>query len=349
MTQKPDITPFIPIYKRLYETYKQAILTQQYHPGARIDSINKLIERHDVSRETAKLVLKMLADEGLIIQKAGLGSFVANLGPRKAVWGILVPFFSAMTEKLISSLKLEADKAQRKLDHFVYYNSWEEEIRLVGTMINQRYEAVIVIPTFDETRTADFYRHLVSGGTVVTLLDHTMAGSYFTYAIQSYDLGVKRAVQYLTGRTNRNLAFLKNDVWTGRNMVQEFMEESFKEFVEQASPKRNALVLDHLVDLNPDLIKKQQIGGVFCCDDADAIRVLGRLRDWHFQVPEEFALISYGNTDLARYFTPRITSIDSHCEEMAARTADIIRKHTEGEDTSLCQFVIQPDLIERDT
>ena len=340
---------FIPIYKKLFEQYKHAILTQQYAPGYQIDSINQLQKRYNVSRETAKVVLKMLADEGLIVQRAGKGSFVSDLGPCSAIWSIIVPFFSSQIEKLIFEFKQSAIKNNRELDIFVSYNNWEEEKKLVGTMINQRYEAVIVIPTFDESNTADFYKHLVSGGTIVTLLDHTMAGSYFTYAIQSYDLGVKRAVRYLCDTCKENLVFIKNDIWTGRNMLHELMETTFTNFVELEQPSRKAFILKNVHELVFSFLDKNRIDGIFCCDDMDAIRIVGKLKEWDFTFPDDIALISYGNTDLARYFTPQITSIDCHCEEMVEKTIDIIHAHINGEDTKNSQYVIQPDLIVRQT
>ncbi len=340
---------FIPLYKKLYEQYKNAILTQQYAPGKQIDSINQIQQRFSVSRETAKIVLRMLAEEGLIVQKAGKGSFIADLGPRKAVWGVIVPFFSTQIEKIISELNRASIKENRSLDHYVSYNNWKEEIRLVGIMINQRYEAVIVMPTFDETKTADFYRHLVSGGTVVTLLGHTMTGSYFTYAIQSYDLGVNRAFHYLNKKSKGNFAFVKNDIWAGRNMVLEFMEATFKNFAEIESPSRKVVVLNNVHEMEPTILEGNNIGGIFCCDDMDAVRAVGKLKEWGYSLPDDIALISYGNTDLARYFTPKITSIDSHCEEMVAKTVDIIHAHLNGEDVRYSQYVVQPDLIVRQT
>ena len=340
---------FIPLYKKLYEQYKNAILTQQYPPGMQIDSINQMQQRFNISRETAKNVLRMLADDGLIIQKAGKGSFVSDLGPLKAIWGVIVPFFSAQIEKVISELNRAAIKEDHHLDHYVSYNNWQEEIRLVGTMINQRYEAVIVIPTFDESKTANFYSQLVSGGTVVTLLDHTMTGSYFTYAIQSYDLGIKRAVRYLCEKCKNNLAFIKNDIWAGRNMVHESMETAFKNIIELESPSRETVVLNNVHEIETPFLDQKNIGGIFCCDDMDAVRAVGKLKEWGYTLPDDIALISYGNTDLARYFTPQITSIDSHYEEMVEKTIDIIHSHLNGEDTTYSQYVIQPDLIVRQT
>ncbi len=339
---------FIPIYQRLFSLYSESILTQRVKPGVRIDSINEIQKKHDVSRETAKRVLKKLSTEGLIIQRAGKGSFVAPLGPRLPVWGVIVPFFSAHVEKLIQSMGSEAEKTGRRIEHYVDYNSWEEETRLVGRMIHERYEAVIVVPTYDESKTAEFYRDLKSGGTLVTLLDHTMAGSYFTYAIQSYDLGVQRAVRYLRSRTGQALAFVKNDTWAGRNMVQEVMEETFKNCVHEEKGGR-PLVIESVAAIGADLLKREKIGGIFCSDDADAVRVIGRLIESGIRLPADVSVISYGNTDLARYFTPGITSIDPHGEEMARRTADMIRGHLAGEDVRFCQYVIQPDLVVRET
>ena len=44
---------------------------------------------------------------------------------------------------------------------------------------------------------------------MVSFTDRTMAVSYFTDVIQSYDLGVKRAVQYLLQKSPGTLTFLK--------------------------------------------------------------------------------------------------------------------------------------------
>lgn len=342
-------TAFIPIYRKLYEQYRDAIITQQYRPGDRIHSINEMVGLHRIARETAKAVLKKLSDDRLIIQQPGKGSFVADQGPLKKIWGVVVPFFSAQVEELIHDLREEAARRNRELEHFVDYNHWQEEIRLVGHLINERYEAVIVIPTFDETETASFYTRLKPGGTVVSLIDHTMAGSYFTYVIQSYDLGVKRGMQHLLNQKSGTLAFLKNNIWLKRNMVQELMQDTFLDCIEASQKGFQSLILNNVDQISEEWIRRNQVHGFFCCDDTDAIRVAGRLKEWGFKIPEEISLVSYGNTDLARYFTPAITSIDPHSAEMAATTADIIERKRNGADVSYSQYVYQPELIVRET
>ncbi len=341
--------PHIPIYQRLYDTYRQSIITQELKPGTRINSISEIQQRHSVSRETAKIVLKKLAESKLIIQKTGKGSFVADLGPRKTKWAVVVPFLSSYIENLLELIKTEAWNNNRGLEQYVDYNNPMEEIRLVGELINKRYEAVIVIPVSDEIRTAEFYRNLTSGGTVVTLLDHTMAGSHFTYVIQSYDLGVKRAVAYLDSRTDKNLLFVKNRAWAGTNMVQELMERTFRNFSDSEESGRKALVSGNLGEIDRKYIEQNNIGGIFCCDDMDAVRIIGRLKACGIRIPGDISLISYGNTELASFFTPGITSINCHFEQMIEKTIEIIFSNLHEQDNRFSQYIIQPELVVRET
>ncbi len=145
-----DYRHFVPIYKKLTEFYRDKILDQELPPGHKIDSINRIMQRHDVSRETAKLVLKNLRDEGMIISKAGKGSFVNLQSGLKKIWGLIVPIYTANVEQLISYLEEEAQGKGRELEYFLDYNDASEEKRLVSKMAFEGYEAIIVVPNYDE-------------------------------------------------------------------------------------------------------------------------------------------------------------------------------------------------------
>jgi DNA-binding LacI/PurR family transcriptional regulator len=342
-------TPFVPVYRKLVDEYKDAIITRQFHPGDKIDSINEIQRKHQVSRETAKLVLKLLAKEGLIVQKVGKGSYVANLSPMKKLWGVILPFFSVQYQDLLYNLSRQAWSAGRQLHSFLDHDNWEEEIRLVGQLINERYEAVIIIPTLDESRTAPFYHGLSPRETHVVLIDHTMAGSAFSYVIGSYDLGVERGIRYLRGKKPKgNIVFVRNEVTLGRNLVQELMEETFKNTLADAGDNQ-PLIIDKVENVDADLVRNNKISGIFCCDDSDAIRVIGKLKTQGVIVGADFSLVSYGNTELARYFTPAITSIDPHNSEMAVKIAEILKQKIEEKATDFSQYVVSPELVVRET
>lgn len=174
-----------------------------------------------------------------------------------------------------------------------------------------------------------------------------MSGSYFKYVVQSYDLGVKRAVNYLAANHSENLLLMKSETWKGRNLLIELMERSFSMLTTIDYPDKEVMVLSQMKELSMDFIKENKIRGVLCCSDVDAIRVLGRLRKWNISVPEEVKLVSYGNTELTRLYEPEISVIDCSYEDMACKTAWLI---DEGKNSGPYeQHIIQPKLIVRGT
>jgi len=340
-------TSFVPIYRKLFEHYKGRIISQEIKPGHQIDSINRIMQRHGVSRETSKLVLKMLADEKLVISRAGKGSFVTPITETRKIWGMVIPFYSSNMEQLINHLDQEAQKRGRQLLYFFGYNNPEEEKRLVGSMILEGYEAVIVVPNNDEALTAEFYRKLIYGNTSVVLVDNTMSGSYFKYVIQSYDLGVKRAIDYLAGKTGKNLLLVKNESWKGRNLLFEFMEQTFTNIISANYPARKVFVIRSVNEFSCDFVHRNGIGGVLCCVDTDAVRIIGRLQKQDVSIGQDISIVSYGNTELTEFFNPAITVVDCGYGDMALQTARLIEKGNKA--GPLEQHIIFPRLIVRQT
>lgn len=339
--------PFIPIYKSLVDHYTKQILEFTLMPGDMIDSITTMMSKFNVSRETAKRVLKTLSESGLVIQQPGKGTFVASRGPTSKIWAVILPFYTAHYEELLVEIKNLARERDRGVEFFVDYNNWEEEIRLVGYLTNQRYEAIILIPTLDESKTASFYARISSTSSNIILIDHTMAGSFFNYVIQSYDLGVKRGMEYLQKQCNK-ICFVKNPFAVGRNLLLELMEETYRSEIYK-NFQDEPLILEGTAEISSSFCKLNGATGFFCCNDMDAISILGKLLEQGMAPKKDFYLVSYGDTDIARYAKIPITSISPHTKEMAKIAVSILDKRIEGENTDLCQYVVQPELMIRDT
>ncbi len=338
---------FVPLYQRLFNHYREKILRQEYSPGDRIDSITRIMERHSVSRETAKIVLSRLNEEGYIIKKAGKGSFVTYARELEKVWGIVVPFMSSNIDDLIGNLHHEAQNVKREIRYVFHYNEPEEEMRQVGSMIRDGYEAIMIVPNYDESLTADFYRSLNPGSTMIVLLDNTMVGSFFNYAIQSYDLGVKRAFNYLSVQNDKNLLFVKDETWRGKNLVHELMEQSLQYFMHKQCPGKELKVVSGLRQLDYEYFRDNNIGGVLCCTDSDAVRLTGSLVKYEMKIPEEVSLVCYGNTELTLSGPVPLTVVDCKYPEIASTAASLIFCKECTRQTQ--QFVIEPELLIRGT
>ncbi|MBI9060045.1 MAG: GntR family transcriptional regulator [Labilibaculum sp.] len=337
----------IPIYKKLIEFYRNRIISQEYLPGAKIDSINKIMSRHQVSRETAKRVLQALIAENLVISQPGRGTFINGVTSMVKKWGMVIPFYSTNIEQLISEISKQAQFSGRKLEYFLHYNNPDEEMRSISQLIQKGYEAIIIVPNYDESITGEFYRRLNPGKTKIVLADNTMAGSYFNYAIQSYDLGVTRAVDYLAEWEEKgNYLLLSSERWQGRNLVFDHMKQTFEMILEMKYPDRKLFHSADINDLSVDFFRGNNIRGVLAIQDSLTVRLIGKLKKWGFSIPEEIRLVSYGNTELSELFTPAITVVDCQYEEMANKIGQLI-----NETSNLIgkQIIIQPKLIVRET
>jgi LacI family transcriptional regulator len=334
------------LYEQLVNFYRQLIACNRLVPGDQVDSITQIQRRHSVSRETAKRVLNQLESEGYIIQRAGKGSFVANLGPKLHRWGMVLPFFSVQYEDLVARISRFANLAGREVVRYFDYNNWEEEIRLVQRMQDDRYEAVVIVPTLDESRTWEFYAQLPPKGCRLVLLDHTMSYRDFNFVIQSYDLGVVRAMEHLLNRHPGGIAFVANEGWTGRNMVLELMTETYRMTLLDRKPGCEPVILERATMVDAARLRARGVTGIVCCDDVSAIQAVGRLREQGVAVPSEMGVVSYGDTDLAKYFTPALTSVDPHNEEMARQVAVFLNSENPAD---LVQYVVQPELVVRET
>ena len=335
-----------PIYKKLTEFYRDRILSQEIAPGTKIDSINRMMDRHKVSRETAKLVIRNLVNEGLVISVHGKGTFVNVLSETKKKWGVVIPFLSSNIAQLIIELGREADNANCDLEYYLHYNNFEEEIRITGSLVQQGYEAVIVVPNYNEALTAEYYKRLITGRTILLLADNTMAGSFFNYVIQSYDLGVKRAVDYLASKTNMNILLLGEEIWKGKNLVFDLMENTMRIMIADLHPGRELYVTSSINQVNALYLEDRRIGGILTIQDSDAVRLMGRLKEWGIKVPEKVAIVSYGNTEVTKYFNPGITAIDCNYPKMASE----ISAHISGSRTGQKrQVVISPEIVVRET
>jgi DNA-binding transcriptional regulator YhcF (GntR family) len=82
--------PVQPLCRRIAGQLRDAIYRDDLAPGQRLASEQELMEQHGVSRNTIRLALGALTNEGLITSSQGRGSFVRDRAPLR--------FFASRTD-----------------------------------------------------------------------------------------------------------------------------------------------------------------------------------------------------------------------------------------------------------
>lgn len=69
----------VPLYRQIADQIKEKVLSGELKPGTSLPSIRQLAEEVRTSVITTKRAYSELEAEGIIVTRAGLGSFVADL------------------------------------------------------------------------------------------------------------------------------------------------------------------------------------------------------------------------------------------------------------------------------
>lgn len=72
-----DLGPEFP-FERVARELRERITTGEYAPGEQLPSIDDLVADYDYNKDTIRRAMGVLRDEGLVVIRPGLGTFVAR-------------------------------------------------------------------------------------------------------------------------------------------------------------------------------------------------------------------------------------------------------------------------------
>lgn len=94
-----------PMYKQVADQVKNAIASGDLKPGEKLPSVRELAEGLKISAITVKRAYLDLENEGYILTRAGLGSFVADIDREKLRREKLAEFRAALSGILATGAK----------------------------------------------------------------------------------------------------------------------------------------------------------------------------------------------------------------------------------------------------
>lgn len=95
-----------------------------------------------------------------------------------------------------------------------------------------------------------------------------------------------------------------------------------------------------------ELIKTNDLDGVFCGNDYIAIGVINALRENNIRIPEEVKVVGFDDISILRYMKPSITTIRQPIYEMGKEAVNILNSILEKKDATMTK-ILKTELIER--
>jgi DNA-binding transcriptional regulator YhcF (GntR family) len=148
-----------PLSAQLAQFLRELIRSGQLAPGDRVPSEPQLARDHAVSRDTAQRALAMLADEGLITRRRGVGSIVAAVQP---VTEVQVAPWARISARLPTAAERDTAKAGMWVPLLaVAEPGWPEQLYPADRV-------VVVVPAQGRESAADPARISANPGRVVS-------------------------------------------------------------------------------------------------------------------------------------------------------------------------------------
>ena len=334
-------------YKWLADRLKEMIFSYIEKGIEKLPTEQELCERFRVSRQTVRLSLSLLEEEGLIVKRQGSGSYITGLlsEPESNIIGILISDDQDyIYPGLINDIQTELSRNGFSSRVYVSGRRTRTERRIPTDILNRPLRGLIA----EGCRSAlpnpnlDLYRRLRDRGMALLFLNSPYAALNDCPYIKDDNLaGSALLVRHLTelGHTAIGGIFAADEV-QGIERYQGFTE-TMRDCGLPVPDERVSWFLAKDVD---ELMKRRDTGflrriasealedctAVICHNDMIAYYLIQELRMAGKRLPEDMAVASFDNTYLSNSEWLTITSLSHGLHEPGREAARMMVRRLKG-------------------
>ena len=346
VTQEPQETSFDstevaakaqPKYRQIVESLRASITTGQYRHGGRLPSEAELVRRFGVSRMTAVKAVQQLQQEGLLVRRAGSGTYAAE-GPRgqKPVFGLIIPDLGSteIFEPICKGMTGSPSSAGGQGWSLAWGHSAApaankelEAEQLCRQYIDQHVSGVFFAPLeFGLRRDAvnrRVFKALRAARIPVVLLDRS--GVEFP-ARSEYDL---------VGLDNRRAGYMMAEhlIQAGAKRIGFFAREGSAETVDDRIAGCREALFAHDLPLPPgrvvradpadikavgDAIEREHFDALLCANDHTAAKLMRSLHSLNVKVPQDLHIAGFDDVRYAELLPVPLTTLHQPCLQIGA-------------------------------
>lgn len=343
--------------ENVYESLHRRI--QSLSPGERVSSVRDLMREFRVSQATVDRAMEMLDSRGLIVRRAGKGTYVADVRQgkmkrRKRCIAFAVPDYPSFLFELMISPLNEVLKRKHAALRMVRYR---EADRVPRIFPRDRIDAMIILMTGSRIEPADICR-LKDFDIPVVVLDRIIPNIAIDCVGTNNHLGGALAAEHLLQLGHRRLAVLLAEPHTvsSETRVAAFRDRIYMDANAQCrvldchtKPGELAAEKAHQqIDL---LYRRDDLDftGLFVISDSTALGAVKALHDHGVGIPSEVSVVGFDDIPESRFFYPALTTIRQDIPRIVDEAMDIIDRRLDGEDSEMIQYPVSPKLIVRES
>ncbi len=270
--------------------------------------------------------------------------------------GVIVPktnsnFFSSVIENIEAVL----NKAGYNIIITQSNESFEKECKNIDTLLYTQVDGIIASMA-NETVDLSFYKKIKSKGIPLILFDRGENDLNVDYiGINDYESS-HMIVNHLVEKGCKRIAHIGGFKRTRifNNRIRGYIDALKKHNL----PLDNELLLESSLTTEDGrnkmlelLALKKRPDAVYIAGDYATLGALQVLNEQNINIPDDIALVGFGNEPFTAMVTPTISSVKQHSEEIGKLAAESFLKHVEKTPViqTLNKIILEAELIIRDS
>ncbi len=333
-------------------------LINRMAPGEVLPVVSELVVKLELSHGTTIRALKVLADEGVIYRPFGRQRYVIpdRFERVSARISLIRPDYPTPDlDNIIAHIHAEGQKRNWKFNQFCFRK--KDELDFVH--IVRESDAIVLLPTSEFLDDAFVRALLKPARPVVVLLQHVNHPQINNITVNDFRVG-EIAAETLFAKGHRRILLLKDQpaettmaerLAGFRSKAEQLGIESAPELYLDTRIHSFEDPLDAAYSRMTELLKKKiSFTAVFTLSLSGALASQRALREAGYRIPQDVALLGYGGESrLASYLYPPLSTIDIDCRKFGEYTAELLCAALERPGTPPGQKSLEPYLVERES
>ena len=336
------------IHDQLMTYFRERILDRRLSAGARLPTDEELATMYQISRDTVRQALALLANEGLIERVQGRGTFVSqpssNGSPVAQLKQKQIGLVLNLTMRTPMNMNLLVGVEQAAKSHgysvsFTYAEGdQEQQARDIARLRANHVLGMIIYPIGDTTHDASIQRLQIDHVPLV-LMDRYFPDLEIDYVGLDNAGGGYRATEHLLILGRRRIGFVfSHEETLQTTSVYERWQGYCKALQKYGVPYDETLVVPNLRQLQMAthealiefLERPDRPGAIFAVNDYVALDVMQAAKAIHLHIPEDLAVVGFDDLEFAAHVTPPLTTIVQPFLDIGLRAGTLLINRIEG-------------------
>lgn len=321
-------------YEPLAEELISKIVSGKYKPGQKIVSENSLAQKYNMSRETVRLALNIVEQEGYIERRKGSGTFVRQFLPRESKRIAVVTTYldSYIFPKIIQGIGNTLSKNGYSMELYFTNNQSSREREVLSSLIQKDDIAGIIMEPVKSAYTCqniDCYEKIMEQGVRLLFINTYYRELNVPHVSINDEETAKKATQYLIDKGHTKIgALLKVDDGQGQLRHEGFRNallENHLEIPEEKVIWYDAKDLEAFDKQYGRIISRfEDCTAVFCYNDEVATALILAAKENKMSIPDRLSVISIDDSPLASMSEVKLTSFSHPSYELGKTAAETI-------------------------